>query len=335
LQVIYVPVFRFDQILPWWRVPYAFPNSTLITPFADPDRATHYEASVGGELLSFLTFRATYYGKSLRNQLQLGRVYSRTTDQALFVSLLNSGAGTVRGFETEIQMRIGEAITVSGSYGLTDARGRSSHPRSNAYAVTDDLRPSYYPEVAVPLDYAIDHKVVLLGSLQAPASEVGILGGAGLTVLLTYSTGHPYSRFAPVRISGAASPWNIGVRSLIDPRAADPIEPENSSRTPGVLNVDIHLRKSFSVGGITTTIHADILNVFNVKSVLNVYPNSGLPNNDSWFESPFSSFFKETDGYEDFYNTINLRNRWHYMSATGNDIYGTPRQIRLGLRVDL
>jgi len=45
--------------------------------------------------------------------------------------------------------------------------------------------------------------------------------------------------------------------------------------------------------------------------------------------------FVEIPHYADFYRAINLQNRWAYASVTGNDLYGSPRQIRMGLRVAL
>jgi hypothetical protein len=37
--------------------------------------------------------------------------------------------------------------------------------------------------------------------------------------------------------------------------------------------------------------------------------------------------------YVAFYKAINSDNRWAYMQATGNDLYGSPRQIRIGTRL--
>ena len=77
----------------------------------------------------------------------------------------------------------------------------------------------------------------------------------------------------------------------------------------------------------------NILNVFNTRHILNVYPQTGDTRDDGWFQSPRSEPYKAFLGYEQFYRAINLENRWAYMGATGNDIYGSPRQIRFGMTV--
>jgi hypothetical protein len=80
-------------------------------------------------------------------------------------------------------------------------------------------------------------------------------------------------------------------------------------------------------------IHA--LNLLDTKHVLNVYPTTGEPDDDGWLSSPLSGQHRAILNYEAFYRAINLDNHWAYTLATGNDIYGQPRQLRFGLRLGL
>jgi hypothetical protein len=76
------------------------------------------------------------------------------------------------------------------------------------------------------------------------------------------------------------------------------------------------------------------LNLFNKKHVENVFPVSGEADDDGWLSAPFASAFYGLPNYVDFYNATVNKNRWFYQMAAGNDIYGTPRQIRLGVNIE-
>jgi hypothetical protein len=92
-------------------------------------------------------------------------------------------------------------------------------------------------------------------------------------------------------------------------------------------------------------VYARVLNLFNTKHVLNVFPTTGTPYDDGWLKSPFAEPYKGIPGYEDFYRAINLQNRWAYTAVgdifgnlgqqVGNDLFGTPRQIRLGVKFEM
>jgi len=40
------------------------------------------------------------------------------------------------------------------------------------------------------------------------------------------------------------------------------------------------------------------------------------------------------DQYVAFYKAFNLDNRFSYVNATTNEIYGVPRQLRFGVRLE-
>ena len=102
------------------------------------------------------------------------------------------------------------------------------------------------------------------------------------------------------------------------------------------FNVDLRLSKRIRVAPVAVTVFFNILNVLNAKNVINVYPTTGTPNDDSWFSSPIENTnFSGIPNYEAFYRDINLRNRWAYALFTGNDLYSTPRQIQFGVKVEM
>jgi hypothetical protein len=96
----------------------------------------------------------------------------------------------------------------------------------------------------------------------------------------------------------------------------------------------LNVNKVFYLGRINLDLYVNVLNLLNTRNVINVYPMTGTAEDDGWLSSPFAAPFYAIPDYVDFYRTINGQNRWSYQLATGNDIYGLPRQIRVGLRLE-
>jgi hypothetical protein len=133
---------------------------------------------------------------------------------------------------------------------------------------------------------------------------------------------------------GQANAWNIGVWPLNDARSRNPVEPVNSSTTPWVFNIDMNISKMVYIAGVDFEVYANILNLLNTKQIIDVFPNTGTPYDDGWLKASAAQPYKAIPNYESFYRAINLDNRWGVMSYRG-DVYGTPRQIRVGVRMEL
>jgi hypothetical protein len=175
----------------------------------------------------------------------------------------------------------------------------------------------------------------LLLDYRFGAGDGAIFKGVGLTALLTFNNGHPYTQEFR-RYLGSVNVWNWAVTSLLDPRAEQAIEAPNSSRTPRVFNVDVQLGKAIALGRGQFEIYLNVLNVFNRKHVVNVYPLTGEARVDGALQNEFiADYFAPMPRFVEFYNAINRDNRWAYMRATGDDLFGAPRQIRLGIKLEM
>lgn len=270
--------------------------------------------------------------KELKDQAQLG-FHDTTGVRYRPVVYTNDGEGTVKGIEFILEYEHVSGLRAQLFYTLSEANGKTSHPRSNAGSIGTRMVEPLYPSFTSPLDYDQRHRGLLLLEYRFHSAANWVLRGTSITGLMTFNSGHRFTKEKEIRFAGATTPWNIGVRSLIDPRAVQMDEPPNSSRTPWVFNLDLRLSKAIHLGSLSLEFYLNMLNLLNKKNILNVYPTTGSPHDDSWLRSPVSEYFTSIPGYAEFYKTINLQNRWAYMGATGNDIYGSPRQIRLGLRL--
>ncbi len=317
---------------PLYRVPYNLGGSA-ITFMAEPERSEQFEVGLNHHLGQEISAGIVYYHKTLDNQLQLERI-ANSQGNPIFVALRNGGKGVSTGVEFTLDATMGTRFSANFLYTFSETKGRISNPFDWRY-VSDEITPGLYPEFLVPVDYDQTHRGTIIGTLTFGNDDGPILDGTAFSGLVTFRSGQRYTTVRPPMNLGSASPWKIGVRELIDVRSIATTSSENEAVGPAYFNVDLQVRRLFLISSLKVEFVLDILNLFNRKHVLNVFPATGSPNDDAWLLSPFSEPYKAVPLYEEFYRTVNLQNRWAYMGATGNDIYGTPRQIRLGLNVEL
>lgn len=305
---------------------------------AKPERTTQYEMGIRQSITDNFAFTVTGFYKDLIEQLRFDRVLSEgkgtiPEGQTVFSGLLNNDFGTVKGLELTLELRRVKRLSAKVSYTLSDARGTGSDSRATQVAVSDG--GARYPILTYKLNYNQPHRgSVVLDYRFAKGDGGKILQGTGLNAILTFNSGHSYTQIQEPETLGQASPWNIGVRPLIDPRSSYPVEPVNSSSTPFNFNVDLNFSRLIPLGRFDAELYVNVLNVFNTKNVLNVYPNTGTSEDDGWLRSEAAGSYVAIPNYADFYRAVNVDNRWAYNTATGNDLFGNPRQIFAGLRLE-
>jgi hypothetical protein len=80
-----------------------------------------------------------------------------------------------------------------------------------------------------------------------------------------------------------------------------------------------------------------VTNLLNTRNILNVHNRTGDADNDGFLTNPELSeqiIAGQGEDFVAFYENINLQNRQHYYKDTAIDLFGAPRQIRLGVRVE-
>jgi outer membrane receptor protein involved in Fe transport len=326
---------------PLGRVPYNL-GGTTIGFMARPERLTQYELGIRQTLSENFAMTITGFYKDTKDQLSIRRVYN-SAGVPIMTSYQNEDFGTVKGVELTLELRRTNRLAAKVNYTLSDARGTGSTPRSSQNAVTDEAS-ARFPNFINPLDFNQAHRGSIMLDYRFAKGDGGpALEGIGLNLLLTFNSGHNYTKIQEPQNLGQASPWNIGVRALIDSRSRVPVEPINNSTTPWVFNVDLTFNKVFYLDILNVEVYARVLNLFNTKHVLNVFPTTGTPYDDGWLKSPFAEPYKAIPLYEDFYRAINLDNRYSYMALgfngglgnqAGGDLFGDPREIRLGVKLE-
>ena len=327
---------------PSTRTPYNL-GGAAVGYVSKPERNTQYEMGIRQALSDNFALTLSGFYKDLRDQIQLRRIFS-SQDLPLFVGFTNADFGTVKGLETTLELRRTNRLAARLNYTLSNASGTGSTSRSSQNGVTDEAS-ARFPNFINPLDYDEAHRGTLLLDYRFAKGDGGaILEGMGANILVTFNSGHAYTKVQEPRNLGQATPWNIGVRALIDSRSRNPVEPINSSSTPWVFNVDLNFSKEFYLEAFNVVLYARVQNFFNTRQILNVFPTTGTPYDDGWLKSPFAESYKAIPNYEAFYREVILGNRWAYNNIgaggglggqAGGDLFGAPRQIILGLKLEM
>ncbi|MDI6802350.1 MAG: TonB-dependent receptor plug domain-containing protein [Bacteroidota bacterium] len=305
--------------------------------FLQPEHTMHYEAGISHRFNKLVAADVRLYYKLLSNQAQLAWADS-TVNYPRSLVLKNDGGGKASGFELTFHFTPESRFAAQLNYSLTDASGNNSDSRENWKTLASGWyrgHPQQYPQNAsYPFSYNPTHHGSLMLEFKFDERDGWLLDGLRLIQIASFHNGKRYTRVDPVGYYAYGS-YKPGVVSIINPLYSVPGETPNASSTPWYFNVDLRIEKTFLKSPVRALLSLDILNLFNRRNVLNVYPTTGIPTDDGWLNSLPAQQFITSPDYEKAYRIFNLQNRWAYMTATGFDIYGTPRQIRLGLRIEV
>jgi len=309
---------------------------------AKPERLTQYEMGFRQVISDNAALTITGFYKDTRDQLQV-RLFSDANGNRLFNAYLNEDFGTIKGLEFTFDLRRTKRLSARLNYTLQDARGTGSNPQSS-FGVVEQPNIGRFPDFINPLNFNQTHRGSILLDYRFAKNDGGpILGGLGGFALITFNSGHPYTLVEPPESLGQSDPYNVGVIALDDSRSSFPVQSVNAAVTPAVFNLDLTLNKVFYLSRFNLELYVNALNMLNTKQVINVYPTTGTAENDGWLTSALAADFIAglptqalKDQYVAFYKAFNLDNRFAYIDSrfSPGDIYGTPRQIRFGVRLE-
>lgn len=254
--------------------------------------------------------------------MQLTSRESGAAHQAYF-AFINGDFATTKGVELKFTLRRTERIAAQAYYSYSDARGTGSNSTTSFRSIWQN--PSggapFLPLYVTPLDYNQSHRGNINLDYRFAENDGGpILERLGLNLLFSFNSGHNYTRIG----------YQYGNTRI-------PTEELNASSTPWVYQLDFRLDKSFKVGPVDMNVYVWVINVLNTENIQNVFIQTGTANDDGYLTTSQGALNLQTYGaqYEAYYRAF-LANGFGFSQGTPVDynIYGVPRQIRLGLRVD-
>lgn len=299
-----------------------------------PTRTTQYEIGFTQQVSDFASFDITGYYKDIQDQI----VYDQQNVGAgspfgSYFILRNGDFATTKGVELTFNMRRIRRVQMNATLSFNDAQGTGSFPNSNRGVVGAPLDgvTVFRPQYVTPLEYnnAIRGTVNLdyhFGRNDGPPA----LQQFGGSLLMSFNSGHPFT-------------MGIGGADLEgDARDRQPTQPLNSSTTPWFFQADLRIDKSFSIAErLNATVFLLVTNLFDTKNVTNVFLRTGTADDDGYLSDPeLGGQLIQTYGqdYADMYRAINIDYYEQYQNAGGLNtvplLFGPPRQIRLGLRLE-
>jgi hypothetical protein len=124
-----------------------------------------------------------------------------------------------------------------------------------------------------------------------------------------------------------------------DTRGRRPIGPINSAKTPWVYNIDFRIDKTVTIYNLDVNFYIQVFNLLNTKSVINVYDKTGNAYDDGFLSTTDAQTLIQGDPgryerFADLYKAINLENRQAALAVYGYDLFGSPRQLRVGVWIN-
>lgn len=302
----------------------------------DPIITTQYEVGYTQQLAEAASFDITAFARYSTGQLvvEIREVEPDASHGASpYVVYTNGDFTTVSGLELTLNTRRIGPVQGFLSYTWMDASGTNSFPNSNTSNL--DHGGIQRPSLVTPLYYSQRHSGALNLDVRFGEREGGIIfANSGVNLLFTFNSGHPFTK--ATGSMGQRAPEEGALLTDGDARNRKPTEPIGSSTTPWIFNTDLKVDKSFKVGGASLQVYLLVSNLFNRMHSINVYNRTGNAHDDGFLSNPeLSEIIVEGQGevYEELYRSVNLDNRQHYMVDQGFDLFGRPRQIKVGLAV--
>jgi hypothetical protein len=282
-----------------------------------PTKTTQYEIGFTQQIGDVASIDMTGYYKDIIDQVVFDKQKTEKGHGIDDYNILKNGDyATTKGVEIAFNLRRIERVQASASVSFNDARGTGS----NAYSIQGVFNEStpYTPHYIEPLDYNnavrgnfnIDYR---FGENDGPKWAENL----GISLLGTFNSGHPYTKGTGVNIDS-------------DHRTRAPIEPLNSSTTPWVFQLDLRIDKSFAIyDKLKANIYIYVINVLDLQNEINVFLRTGNTKDDGWLNDPGLRAI-----YEQLYKALELNYQETVRTYDGYDLYGSPRQIRLGVRLE-
>lgn len=331
LSVAYRGVYQAAYIL---QGGHLFTNPLAYNP--EPVRTTSYEIGFSQQFTDFAAFDITAFYKDIKGQMQYAEIYTTAGSAATrYEAYTNQDFATTKGLELSLKLRRIDRIRAQIDYTYSDASGTNSYAAS---AIGSLEQNNQAPTVLIPLDYNQAHRGSIFLDYRFGKDDGGpILSQLGVNLLFTFNSGHPYTLSQYTGL-GQESAWEGGLTPTVDSRNRRPIGAVNAQTTPWNYQLDLRVDKTLSIADFDVNIYVYVQNLLNTKNVINVYDKTGNAYNDGFLQTSDAAKIiaqeRYTNRFADLYQALNYGNRQGAIYEYGYDLFGTPRQLRLGALIN-
>ena len=287
------------------------------------EQTTQYEFGFKNQIGNVASLDITAYYKNIRglvNQAMLRYNFGQTTKTVIGAE--NSDFGTVKGLAFAFNLRRVGPFSMKIDYTLAQSEGTGSST-DGAFVAAFRSTGNRTPKAIAPLDFDERHRItanvdIRSGKGQGPeVFGTKLFENAGANFLFTFSSGRPYTPLASVNILAGYTRYGSLTQYV------------NSATAAGIIRLDLRVDKRIDVGKMGIVPYLWIQNIFDRENFIDVWQSTGLPDNTAFLETPegqqeIRSKGENGAGYAEDYKALE-RDPLNY---------GTPRTIRVGLRLE-
>jgi len=303
-------------------------------------KTTQYEIGLSQQVGENGALDVSAFYKEIRDLVILRNRYLAAPNT--YPQYQNGDYGSVKGLTVNFDLRRVDRVSAHASYTLQFAGGTGSQAGSDWFITWISRAGGYYPTNIAPLDFDQRHTGSFNFDIRTKPDDGPLLmrrhpfGKMGLNLNWSFGSGLPYT---PKRIADTIFQANFST--------AFPVGAINSARTDWVQQLDMKLDKSLNVAGVDFDAYVWVVNLLGTENpfsrkadrsvnygqdinntdYLGIFESTGLADDNGWLSTPEGQAWVRNNGgapAEAQYRAyINHPYNW-----------GTPRQIRLGLRFD-
>ncbi len=285
-------------------------------PNLKPEQTTAYEVGVAHQLNDYAKLDVSVYYKDVKDLVQISTIPSFPNS---FSSYRNSDFATLKGLDLGFTLRRIRNVQANVSYSLSQAVGTGSvsqTQRNIAWTASDP------PKQTAPLDFDQRHKISLnldysLGTGQGPRiGDVPWLERTNINVLYNIASGTPYT------------PTNVYDEVTLAAVASQPVGPLNSRYGPWTHSLDLKASRGFGIQNVNLSAYVWVLNALNSDNAVSVFTGTGSALTTGFLNTP--------DGQASAQNLANNgidAQRAYQLALQAPGLFGSPRQVRFGLRM--
>jgi len=298
-----------------------------------PVRETKFEIGYGTLIGDVASLDVTVFTRNPQDQIgedtyepdnSPGMNYFQMRNHGIWV---NSDFSNITGVELDFKTNRVSNFQLFANYVFQDTRGTNSYPGlgTSGWGKPTSISATRYDQ-RHQASAVLDFRTSRTGNI--------VMDNLGANLIASFNSGHPYTLS-----NGSMGQRDAGEGALLsdnDPRNRAPMEALNSSTTPSFFNLDLGLDKTFQVGPSNLKVYATITNLLNTQHIINVYNRTGDAYDDGFLSDPaLSSLIISGRGaeYVEMYEKINLANRNHWLNDHSFDLFGIPREIKMGVQV--
>jgi hypothetical protein len=284
-----IPSFQYLYNLGSYKVPQTGSNYGVYgNPDLEPQRTIMYEIGFRQELFDVFNVDLTSFYRDIRNWITAGP-FVTTRNLVTYSTYINKDYSNVKGITLTLGKQYSDFYSFDLNYTYQVAEGSNSTPEEEFFAQSSGNEPTLF---LIPLDWDQTH-------LFNFNFYVGTQDW-GASLIARYGTGLPYTP----EITQYTS--DRGISSGLQ---------RNSRRKPTQFTVDLKLNKEFDIGGVNINTFLQVFNIFDAKTVVNVFGDTGQPD--------YTTQGQNVGEDPNRPNTVDeyLKYPWHY---------GEPRLIQFG-----